>query len=96
MDSVKAKIQSAELSILLQKRYFLKMYRVKGTKKIGIQVGCSSGEKGVQCSCSESSYRKEDRESRFTTFEDLLRNYLWDKEYMLSWLKEEGLIASMR
>lgn len=99
MDSVKAKIQSAELSILLQKRYFLKMYRVKGTRKIGIQVGYSSGdlkEKGVQCSYSKSSYRKEDRESRFTTFEDLLRNYLWDKEYVLSWLKEEGLIASMR
>jgi len=99
VDSVKAKIQSAELSILLQERYFLKMYRVKGTRKIGIQVGCSSGdlkEKGVQCSYPKSSYRKEERGSHFTTFEDLLRNYLWDKEYMLSWLKEEGLIASMR
>ena len=75
------------------------MYRVKEKRKIGIQVGCPSVdriERGVQCSNSKSSYRRKEIEARHVTFEDLLQNYLWDKEYTLSWLKEEGFIASKR
>ena len=75
------------------------MYRVKEKRKIGIQVGCPSVdriERGVQCSNSKSSYGRKEIEARHVTFEDLLQNYLWDKEYTLSWLKEEGFIASKR
>lgn len=75
------------------------MYTVKKTRKIGVQVGCPSAdlkEKGVQCSYSKSSYGKEDKEKRHTTYEDLLHKYLWNKEYMISWLKDENLIATQR
>ena len=63
-----------------------KMYKVKEKRKIGIQVGCPSVERverGIQCSNSKSSYGRKEKEAHHVTFEDLLQNYLWDKEYTI-------------
>ena len=68
------------------------MYKVTCKRTIGVQAGCSTvdrREKGTQCSDSKASYgRLENPE------EHLLRQHLWDKEFLICWLKEEGLIAS--
>ena len=66
------------------------MYTVKRQRVNGVQVGCSTAdlkEQGIQCSYAEGS---------FTGYDDLLVSYLWEKDYTLSWLKEEGLIALSR
>ena len=72
---------------------------VKRRRVNGVQVGCSTAdlkEQGIQCSYAKGSCKRNEKEKNFTAYDDLLLNYLWDKDYPLSWLKEEGLIASSR
>ena len=75
------------------------MYSVTHKRKIGIQVGCSvidQKEVGVQCSCSKSSYGRRKPEKGILTYDDVLQNYLWDKEFTFEWLKGEKMIAGNR
>ena len=75
------------------------MYSVTRKRKIGIQVGCAAvdrKEKGVQCSHSTGSYGWRHNETGILTYDDLLRNYLWTKDYTIEWLKEEKLRARSR
>ena len=76
-----------------------KMYTVKRQAISGVQVGCSTADlkdQGIQCSFAKGSYKRDDKEKNFTSYDDLLLRYLWDRDYTLSWLKAEGLIASSR
>ena len=75
------------------------MYTVKRKRVNGVQVGWPTAdlkEQGIQCSYAKGSYKRNEKEKNFTAYDDLLLNYLWEKDYTLSWLKEEGLIASSR
>ncbi|XP_044185087.1 uncharacterized protein LOC114960844 [Acropora millepora] len=75
------------------------MYRVKRRAVSGVQAGCSTADlkdQGIQCSYAKGSYKRDDKEKNFTSYDDLLLRYLWDRDYTLSWLKAEGLIASSR
>ena len=75
------------------------MYSVKRRRTTGVQVGCSSAdrkEQGTQCRESEASYKRSDKEGNFTSYDDLLKNYLWDKDFTLSWLKQDGLLSASR
>ena len=69
------------------------MYTVVRKRKIGVQVGCtlSFKDKETQCGEARGSYR---RENKLLTYDKLRDRYLWDKEWTLNWLKEDGLIAS--
>ena len=64
------------------------MYRVIRRRTIGVQVGCSTVDRregGTQYSDSKASYgRLENPEKRFLTYDDLLRQYLWDKEFLFA------------
>jgi len=77
------------------------MYTVSRKRKVEVQVDCPFGERrdiGTQCSqCSESkgSYGRRD-DTKILTYDELKDKYLWHKNYALSWLKEEGLIAGNR
>ena len=60
------------------------MYSVTHKRKIGIQVGCSAVDRkevGVQCSRSKGSYGRQKPEKEILTYDDLLQNYLWDKDF---------------
>lgn len=73
------------------------VYTVTHKRKISIQVGCSTvdrKEQGIQCSNSKGSYGRIEKEGRFLTYDNFKDMYLWNKDYTISWLKEEGLIAS--
>ena len=75
------------------------MYTIKRRRVAEVQVGCSYAdhkEQGTQCHHFKGSYHRVDKEENITSYDDLLRNYLWDKDFTLSWLKQEGLIASSR
>ncbi|CAH3153938.1 unnamed protein product, partial [Porites evermanni] len=50
----------------------------------------------TQCGSTQASYQRNEKQENFTSYENLLRDYLWDREFTLSWLREEGLIASSR
>lgn len=75
------------------------MYSVTHKRKIGIQVGCSAVDRkevGVQCSRSKGSYGRQKPEKEILTYDDLLQNYLWDKDFTFEWLKGEKMIARNR
>ena len=75
------------------------MYRVKRRAVSGVQAGCSTADlkdQGIQRSYAKNSYKRDDKEKNFTSYDDLLLRYLWDRDCTLSWLKAEGLIASSR
>lgn len=75
------------------------MYSVTHKRKIGIQVGCAAidhKEIGVQCSHSTGSYGRRENETGHLTYDELLRNHLWTKDYAIEWLKEEKLLATNR
>lgn len=65
----------------------------------GVQTGCSKADlkdQSTQCGSTQASYQRNEKQENFTSYENLLRDYLWDREFTLSWLREEGLIASSR
>lgn len=75
------------------------MYSVTHKRKIGIQVGCAAIDRkeiGVQCSHSTGSYGRRENETGHLTYDELLRNHLWTKDYAIEWLKEEKLLATNR
>ena len=75
------------------------MCSVTHKRKIGIQVGCAAVEHkeiGVQCSHSIGSHGRRNNETGFLTYDELLRNYLWTKDYTMEWLKKEKLLATNR
>ena len=75
------------------------MYSLKRRRTTGVQVGCSSAdrkEQGTQCREFEASYKRSDKEGNFTSYEDLMKNFLWDKDFTLLWLKQDGLLAASR
>ena len=75
------------------------MYSVKRRRTTGVQVGCSSAdrkEQGTQCREFEASYKRSDKEGNFTSYDDLMKNFLWDKDFTLLWLKQDGLLAASR
>ena len=87
----------ARVVVFLSKR-FKKKYTIKRRAVNGVQVGCSIADlkdQGIQCSYAKGSYKRDDKEKNFTSYDDLLR-YRWDRDYTLSWLKAEGLIAWSR
>ena len=58
----------------------VKMYSMTHKRKIGIQVGCAAVERkeiGVQ------SYGRRNIETSFLTYDELLRNHLWTKDYTM-------------
>ena len=64
-----------------------------------MQAGCSTADlkdQGIQCSYAKGSYKGDDKEKNFTSYDDLLLLLLWARDYTLSWLKAEGLTASNR
>ena len=78
---------------------FWKMYTVIRRKTCGMQTGCSKADlkdQSTQCGSTQASYQRNEKQENFTSYENLLRDYLWDREFTLSWLREEGLIASSR
>ena len=77
----------------------LNMYTVKRRKTTVVQSGCSTADlkdQSTQCGDTKGSYGRDEKKDNFTSYESLLRNYLWDRDFTLSWLKDEGLIASSR
>ena len=77
----------------------VRMYSVTRKRKIGIQVGCAAvdrKEKGVQCSHSTGSYGWRHNETGILTYDELLQNYLWTKDYTIEWLKEEKQLKTSR
>ena len=78
---------------------FWKMYTVVCRKTCGVQTGCSKADlkdQSTQCGSTQASYQRNEKQENFTSYENLLRDYLWDREFTLSWLREEGLITSRR
>ena len=74
------------------------MYTVSRKGKAELQVGCPSVERkdiGVQCSESKGSYGR-DVDSNILTYDQLKDKYLWEKDFTINWLKEEGLIRASR
>ena len=74
------------------------MYTVSQKRKAAVQVGCSFKDRkdiGIQCSASKGSYGR-NIQGKKLTYDELRDKYLWDKDYTLQWLKDEGLIASSR
>ena len=74
------------------------MYSVTHKRKIGIQVGCSVVDRkdvGIQCSRSKGSYGRQKPEEEVLTY-DLLQNYLWNKDFIFEWLKDDKMIAANR
>lgn len=64
-----------------------------------MQTGCSKAvlkDQSTQCGSTQPSYQRNEKQENFTSYENLLRDYLWDRELTLSWLREEGLIVSSR
>ena len=39
---------------------------------------------------------RNEKNGNFTSYKKLLKNYLWDRDFTLSWLKDEGLIPRSR
>ena len=75
------------------------MYTVKHRKTTGVQTECSTADlkdQSTQCGSTKASYLRNEKKENFTNYENLLQNYLWDKDFTLSWLKDEGLIAPSR
>jgi len=75
------------------------MYTIKQCKTTGVQTGCSAADRkdqSTQCGSTKGSDLTKEKKDNFTTYEDLLQNYLWDKDFTLSWLKDEALIALRR
>ena len=72
------------------------MYSVTHKRKIAIQVGCAAvdrEEAGVQCSHSSGSYGCRQNETEILTYDEVLRNYLWTKDYTIEWRREEKHLA---
>jgi predicted RNA-binding Zn-ribbon protein involved in translation (DUF1610 family) len=76
------------------------MYQVKIKRHIGVQVATTikTEEKFTQCDVqpchSESSYhRKRMKTESHLTYDDLIKNYLCDKQVTIEWLKNIGLLA---
>jgi len=77
----------------------LKIYTVKHRKTTGVQRGCFTADlkdQGTQCDNTKRSSGKDEKKDNFTSHENLLRNYLWNRDLTLSWLKDKGLIVSSR
>ena len=77
------------------------MYTVVRRKTCGVQTGCSKADLKDQstqlCGSTQASYQRNyEKQGNVTSYENLLRDYLWDREFTLSWLREEELIASSR
>ena len=74
------------------------MYKVKRTCNIGIQAGTSSQSlksQSTQCELrSRCSYRRErkDQQNKLT-YDELQAKHLSNKETLIEWLKEYGLLA---
>ena len=67
------------------------MYTVKCRKTTGVQTGCSTADlkdQSTQCDCTEGSYLRNEKKENFTTCENLLQNYLWNKDFTFSCLKD--------
>ena len=65
------------------------MYSVKRRRVAGVQVGCSYAEhkeQSTQCRYFKGSYSRVEKEEKIISYDDLLRNYQWDKDYTLSWM----------
>jgi len=70
------------------------MYTVKRRKTTGVQSGCSTADlkdRSTQCGDTKGSYGRDEKKENFTSYESLLRNYLWDRDFTLSWIKERGI-----
>ena len=75
------------------------MYTIKRHKTTGVQTGCSTADlkdQSTQCGSTKVSYLRNEKKENFTTYKNLLQNYLWDKDFTLSWLKDQELIVSSR
>ena len=73
------------------------MYSLTHKRKIGIQVGYGAVDRkeiGVQNSHSMRSYGRRKNETGHLTYDELLRNRLWTKDYAMEWLKKEKLLAT--
>ena len=84
-------------SVLSSRLCCLKMYTVKRRKTTGVQSGCSTADlkdQSTQCGDTNESYGRGEKKDNFSSYENLLRNYLWDRDFILPWLKDERLIAS--
>ena len=72
------------------------MYTVKHRKTTGVQTGCSTTDledQSTQCDSTKGSYLRNEKNENLNTYENLHQNYLWDKDFTLSLLKDKGLIA---
>ena len=75
------------------------MYTVKRRKITEAQTGCSTAnlkDQSTQCGSTKGSYATNVKNGNFISFENLLKSYLWCRDFTLSWLKAEGLIARSR
>ena len=67
-------------------------------RKIGIQVGCGAVDRkeiGVQNSRSMRSYGRRKNETGHLTYDELLRNCLWTKDYAMEWLKKKSFLRQI-
>jgi len=72
------------------------MYTVTRKRNIGVQVGSSTSclkDQGTQCSYAKGSYGRKNN-SKILTYDELRDSYLWNRDFTLEWLKQEGIIAS--
>ena len=75
------------------------MYTVKWRKTTGVQTACSTADRKdqrTQCGSNKGSYLRNKKKDNLSAYEDMLQNYLWDKDFTLSSVKDEGLIALSR
>ena len=70
------------------------MYTVKRRKITGAQTGCLTAnlkDQSTQCGSTKGSYERNEKNGNFISYENLLKNYLWCRDFTLSWLKTKGL-----
>lgn len=59
-----------------------------------MQSGCPTADlkdQSTQCGSTKGSYQRNEKKDNFSGYENLLKNYLWDRDFMLSWLRDEGV-----
>ena len=66
---------------------FENVYRYKRRKTSGVQTGCSTADlkdQNTQCGSTKGSYLRNEKKENFANYQNLLQNYLWDKNFILS------------
>ena len=69
---------------------FGKMYTVVRRMTCGVQTGSSKADlkdQSTQCGSNQASYQRNEKQENFASYENLLRDYMWDREFTLSWLR---------